>query len=180
MIFKKLFLERMSFSVETLGLLKKMIKKHCNSKYPMEDVLKKYQESGGRKIKAFKRNQYYHYVIMLHQYQQKKMDKEHFKQAVQMKLLQLIMQRMLDLNQLIENQKIYILQMQGKQQNNIKYYMNFHLHQKEKEWEQFYRYKDKKVQDFIQKELIQQRNRRCQKYKEDFQWMNVKVLVKKD
>ncbi|CAD8114795.1 unnamed protein product [Paramecium sonneborni] len=57
MIFKKLSLERMSFSVETLGLLKKMIKKHCtNSKYPMEDVLKKYQESGGRKIKAFKRN----------------------------------------------------------------------------------------------------------------------------
>lgn len=43
MIFKKLSLERMSFSVETLGLLKKMIKKHCtNSKYPMEDVFKKY------------------------------------------------------------------------------------------------------------------------------------------
>jgi phospholipid-translocating ATPase len=43
MIFKKLSLERMSFSVETLGLLRKMIKKHCaTSKFPMEDVLKKY------------------------------------------------------------------------------------------------------------------------------------------
>ena len=33
----------MSFSVETLNLLKKMIKKHCaSSKFPMEDVFKKY------------------------------------------------------------------------------------------------------------------------------------------
>lgn len=43
MIFKKLSLERMSFCVETLNLLKKMVKKHCiNNKYPMEDILKKY------------------------------------------------------------------------------------------------------------------------------------------
>lgn len=42
----------MAFSVETLGILRKMIKKHCtNSKFPMEDILKKYSESGGKKIK---------------------------------------------------------------------------------------------------------------------------------
>ena len=33
--------------------------------------------------------------------------------------------------------------------NHIKYYMNFHLHLKEKEWELYYKYKDKKEQYFI-------------------------------
>lgn len=39
--------------------------------------------------------------------------------------------------------------MQGEHQSHIKYYMNFPLHQKEKEWVLFYKCRDRKGLYFI-------------------------------